>query len=144
MTTPAASASRMNSNSNMRVRGVVPQAGELRGRAVEDDRLAHEHEPLDDVLDRAELVRDEEDRDAQLAVQACEQVGQRLLRLDVDSGRRLVEGEQLRACDERLGDERALLLAAGEAPDRALGERRQADPLDRLVDRLAVGGVQAT
>ena len=73
----------------------------------------------------------------------AEQVGERLLRLDVDPGRRLVEREQLRACDERLGDERALLLAAGEAPDRAPGKGREANPFDRLVDRFPVDGAQA-
>src|SRR5436190_17667373 len=71
---PAANASRMNSRSSMHVRGVVPDAGERRRRAVEDDPLAHEHEPLDDVLDRAELVRDVEDRDGELAVQPLEQL----------------------------------------------------------------------
>jgi hypothetical protein len=39
---------------------------------------AHEHEPLDDVLDRAELVRDVDDRDAELAVRLLEQHGEGL------------------------------------------------------------------
>src|SRR3954454_17250014 len=127
---PAANARRMNSNSNMRVRGVVPDGGEVAGRAVEDNPLAHEHDPVDEALDRAELVRDVEDRDAQLVVQPAEQRGERLLGLDVDAGRRLGEREQPRLGGERLGDERALLLAAGELAQPAPGEPRQADALD--------------
>ena len=80
----------------MDVGRVVPDAGEVPGRAVEDDAAADEHEPLDEALDRAELVRDVEDRDAELAMQAVEQGGERLLRLGVDARRRLVEDEQRR------------------------------------------------
>ena len=59
----------MNSLSSMDVRRVVPDAGEVVRRAVEDDRPPDEHEPLDEVLDRAELVRDVDDRDAELRVE---------------------------------------------------------------------------
>ena len=48
------------------VRRVVPHAGEPARRAVVDDPAADEHDPVDDVLDGAELVRDVEDRDAEL------------------------------------------------------------------------------
>ena len=47
--------------------GSCQTAGQLGRRAVEDDAAADEHEPLDDVLDGPELVRDVEDRDAELA-----------------------------------------------------------------------------
>ena len=60
---PAANASRMNSRSSMGVGGVVPDAREVLRRAVEDDAAADEHEPLDEALDRSELVRDVEDGD---------------------------------------------------------------------------------
>jgi hypothetical protein len=40
----------------MAVRRVVPEAGELGWWAVEDDSLPHEHQALDETLDRAELV----------------------------------------------------------------------------------------
>src|SRR6188508_476493 len=82
-TAPAAKASRMNSRSSMDMRRVVPEAGEILRRAVEDDAAADEHEPLDEALDRSELVRHVEDRDRELAVQAVEQVCQRFLGLDV-------------------------------------------------------------
>src|SRR5918996_6146680 len=61
ITAPAAKARRMNSESNMDVRRVVPEAWEVDGRSVEDDRAAHEEEPLDVALDGAELVGDVDD-----------------------------------------------------------------------------------
>src|SRR4029453_15858056 len=55
-TAPAPKARRMNSLWNMDVPRVVPEAGQLVRRAVEDDRPAHEDEALDVVLDGSELV----------------------------------------------------------------------------------------
>src|SRR5215211_3715218 len=67
---PAANARRMNSLPSMRVRRVVPNGRQLRRAAVEDDGAAHEHHALDVALDRPELVRDVDDRDAELAPEA--------------------------------------------------------------------------
>src|SRR5437764_14821708 len=105
---PAANASRMNSRSSMGVRWVVPDARQPGRVAVEDDPLANEDEAADEPLDGAELVRHVEDRHAEVAVQAVEQLRKRVLRRDVNAGRRLVEDEQTRPCGERLRDERAL------------------------------------
>src|SRR5215218_5445544 len=113
-TAPVANASRMKSASKMDMRRVVPRSREARRVAVEDDLAAHEHEPLDEALDGAELVRDEQDRHREVAVELCEQFRERLLRVDVDACGRLVEHEQVRLGGERLGDQRTLLLAAGE------------------------------
>src|SRR4029453_1039611 len=63
ITMPAAKARRMNSSSNMGMRGVVPQLGQGRRVAVEDNRSPHEREPLDVALDGAELVGDVQDGD---------------------------------------------------------------------------------
>src|SRR3954449_12350742 len=112
---PAANASRMNSRSSMRVRRVVPEVRERGRGSVEDDPLAHEYESLDRILDRAELVRDVQDRHAELAMKSREQIRERTLRLHVDARRRLVEHEQRRLRGERLRDERTLLLTAREA-----------------------------
>jgi hypothetical protein len=60
----------------MDVRGVVPDAGEPSGWSVEHDRAADEDEALDEALDRAELVGDVEDRDAEVGVEAIEERGQ--------------------------------------------------------------------
>ena len=89
--------------------------------------------------DRAELVRDVEDRDAESLVQLAEERAERLLRVDVDTGGRLVEDEELRLAGERLRDEGALLLAAGEPLDRRCRVVLEADARDRVRDRVAVG-----
>src|SRR5262245_60390243 len=135
---PAASARRMNSLSNMDVRRVVPHAGEVPRRAVEDDRATDEDDALDMVLHRPELVRDVDDRHAELAVEGGEQFAKRLLRLGVDAGRRLVEHEQRRAPGERLGDEGPLLHSARERPERRVGHVQESDALDRLRDEHTV------
>src|SRR4051794_26302570 len=88
-TAPVASARRMNSRSSMVtvvvvVRRVVPHAGKPARRTVVDDPTANEDDPVDDVLDGAELVRDVEDRDAELRPERLEEVPERLLRGGVD------------------------------------------------------------
>src|SRR5205807_685820 len=55
---PAAKASRMNSRSSMHVRRVVPDPGEVRRIAVEDDPLADEDEPLREVPEPHAIERD--------------------------------------------------------------------------------------
>src|SRR5262245_19874323 len=142
ITAPTAKARRMNSESSMDVRGVVPDARELGRRPVEDDRAAYEHEALDVVLDRAELVRDVEDSDPEVGVEPRQELAERLLALRVDAGRRLVEREQPWFARERLRDQRALLLAARETAELRIRPVPEADELDRLVDALAIGATQ--
>src|ERR671939_459082 len=79
---PAAKARRMKSASKMDMRGVVPGAGQQVRVAVED-------EPLDEALHGPELVRDEQDRHPQRVVQLGEQVGKRVLGVDVHARGRL-------------------------------------------------------
>jgi hypothetical protein len=126
----------------MDVRGVVPDARKLGRRSVEDDRPAHEHQALDVALDRAELVRDVENRHAEVGMEPCEELAERLLALRIDPGSRLVEREQPGTARERLRYQRPLLLAARETSQ--LGVRPVGEPheLDRLVDALAVGPTQ--
>src|SRR4029453_11487712 len=76
ITMPAAKARRMNSSSNMGVRGVGPELGQGGRMTVEDDRLPDEHETLDVTLDGAELVGDVQDRDLQPSMQTVEQLGE--------------------------------------------------------------------
>src|SRR5262245_52176190 len=88
-TAPVASARRMNSRSSMLVTElvdvgrVVPDTGESRRWAVVDDAAADEDDPVDDVLDRAELVRDVEDRDPEALAELLEEEPERLLRCGV-------------------------------------------------------------
>src|SRR2546430_7174577 len=119
-TMPAPNASRMNSRSSMGVRGVVPDTRQGRRGPVEHDPLPNQDDPLDEVLDRAELVRYVEDRHPELVAQPHEQRRDRLLSLDVDARGRLVDREQLRLSGQRLRDERALLLTAGKRGEPAV------------------------
>jgi hypothetical protein len=114
----------------MHVRRVVPYTRQAGGRPVETGLSLHEHDALNELFDGAELVRDVEDRDVELAVQRLGQRGQRFLGLDVDTCRRFVEHEQARLRGECLRDEGALLLSSGEHGERTLGERLQADSPD--------------
>ena len=84
----------MNSDSNMDVRGVVPDTGQSAGGPSKTTAPADEHEPIDVTLDGSELVRDVEDGHRELAVEPVEESGERLLRLRVDTRGRLVEDEQ--------------------------------------------------
>jgi putative DNA primase/helicase len=76
----------------MCVRGVVPERGQGFRGPVEHNPLSNKHQPLHDLLDRAELVRDVQNRDAELAVQPLEQLRERFLRRHVDPGRGLLTG----------------------------------------------------
>src|ERR671937_2358828 len=137
-TMPAPNASRMNSRSSMCVRGVMPEIWEFGGRSVEDDLAAHEHDPLNESLDRAELVGDVQDGDVEVAVELLEQRGERLLRLDIDPSRRLVEDEELRIGRQRLRDERALLLSARQGRQPPPRETREINAFDCLTHCLAI------
>ena len=107
---------------------VVPGVGERGGRAVEHDSATDEHEPLDEALDGAELMGDEEDGHCEIAVQLLEHRRQRLLRVDVDTAGRLVENEELGLGGQCLRDQRALLLPSGERRERRPEAIGQADP----------------
>ena len=73
----------------------------------------------------AEVVGDEQHRDAEVVGELVEVVEDLLLHRDVERRRRLVGDEQLRSCGQAHGDERALAHAAGELvrilPRTALG-----------------------
>src|SRR2546422_10504954 len=140
---PDANASRMKSASRMDMGRVVPGGREGARLSVEDNLAANEDEALDETLDGAELVRDEEDRHAELAVKLVEQGGEGLLRADVDACSWLVEDEELGLSGERLGDEGALLLTAREARDHRVRLFSEPDPLDRSVDRGAIRAAEA-
>ena len=101
---------------------------------------------MGDLRDDAEIVRDEEDAHAELALQPAEEVED--LRLDghVEGGRRLVGDQELRIAGEREGDHDALAHAAGhlvrivvEAPFRSRDLDEVQHP-PRLPARLGAGG----
>ena len=112
-----------------RVRQQVCGFGQLRELAPdpEDSDLVAE---LDGLVD---VVRDEEDRLAQLALEAEELVLELVADDRVDRRERLVHEHHRRVGRQRTGDADPLLLAAGELAGVALGERRvEADALEQL------------
>jgi hypothetical protein len=102
----------------MDMRRVVPGIRELGRRPVVEDLPAHEHEPLDEGLDGAELMGDVDDRHPELPVQLAEERCERFLGVSVHAGCGLVQHEEVGLAGERLGNRGALLLAAGETLDR--------------------------
>ena len=116
------------------VRAVEERApvGALHGAAG----VHHEH-VVGDLGDEAEIVRDQDDRGAELGLQAPHQVDDLRLHGDVERRRRLVRDQQLRIQRQRHRDHRPLPHAARElvrvVVDAALGPRDPDEPeqLDR-------------
>ncbi len=111
----------------------------LTDRPVLDDAPAVQHrDPVRDRADQREVVRDEEEPEAELALQLGDQVDDRGLHRDVERRRDLVAHEQRRRDRERAGDRDALALAAGELVRVAVDHRRaQRDPLERSMTRFS-------
>src|SRR5207247_4940926 len=84
--------------------------------------------------DRVDVVRDEQHGDLLLLADAAHERGDRGLVGEVEAVERLVEQQQPRPPDERLRDQQALLLAAGELADWPAGISGGADELDHLRD----------
>ena len=110
--------------------------GEVRGRArghhlaVVDDRHAVAHE-----LDLRQQVGVEQHADAALA-QPFEQAAHRAAAGGVERAGRLVEEQQPRRADERLGDAEPLLHALGHRPHAAAGHLGELDELQQLAPLL--------
>ena len=68
-------------------------------------------------------MRHEHDGQATLAVEPRDRLHDRRRRAGVDAGGRLVEQQELRLGGERPRDQDALLLAAGQRPERMRRER---------------------
>ena len=112
-----------------RVRQQVCRVGQL-GEPPPTRRTADLVAELDRLVD---VVGDEDDRLAELALQAQELVLQLLADDRVDGAERLVHEHHRRVGREGPGDADALLLAAGELGRVALGERGvETDPLEQL------------
>ena len=114
------------------------------GVAVLDDvPEVHDRDPVRDVPDDAEVVRDEEVGEVEVLLEALEQVQDLRLDRDVERRDRLVADDQLRRERQRPGDADPLPLAARELVRVAvvvLGV--QADAVHELLDaplRVALG-----
>ena len=94
----------------------------------------HDHDPVGDVADDVQVVRDEDVGQPEVALEVLEQVEDLRLHGDVERRDRLVADDQLRVDRERAGDADALPLAARELVREAvvvLGV--QADDLEQLL-----------
>ncbi|KYZ83547.1 hypothetical protein PTBPS01_30045 [Burkholderia pseudomallei] len=87
------------------------------------DAIAH-------VLDHFHLVRDEDDRETELAVDAAQQIENRAGRLGVERGRRFVGQQHFRLARERARDADALLLPAADLRRIAVLLRGEADQIE--------------
>ena len=102
------------------------------------------HDLVAGLGDDAEVVRDEQDRHAELALQLREQLEDLRLDRDVERGGRLVGDQQLGLARQRHRDHHALPHAARQLVrilvDALLGRRDADEPehLDRVVARLGL------
>ncbi len=96
--------------------GVLRIGEERRRRRFLDDAAdIHHRDPVRDVLDDREVVRDEEIGEAELVLQVLEQVESLRLHRDIEGRDRLVGDDEARIERERAGDADALALAAEKA-----------------------------
>ncbi len=125
----------------------VVRRGEQRGRVglLDDAAGVHRQHAVGDLGDDAEVVGDEHDGRAVVALEAGEQVEQLRLHGDVERGRRLVGDQQLGAQRQRHRQHHPLAHAAGELvrvvvdPAGGVGD---ADLLEQG-DRPLLGGLGA-
>ncbi len=96
----------------VRVAGIGEQR--LGGRDLDDPAEVHDGDPVAQVPDHGQVVRDQQQRQPQLGAQVLEQVQNRRLHADVERGDRLVGDQQLRLESECAGDGDSLALPAGE------------------------------
>ncbi len=100
----------------------------FRGGRLDDAAALHDDQAVAIGRGEAEIVGDEDRRHVARSSELDDQVHHRLLRGDVEPGRRLVGDQQLRAACQRDGDHDALAHATGKL------ERKGIDPLLRLRD----------
>ena len=121
--------------------GVAEQLG--RRRLLDDPSGVHDGDAVRRLRDDAEIVRDQEERQLELALHVAQEFQDLRLDGDVERRRRLVGDEQRRPARERHRDERALPEPAGELvrilvhASGRLGHAHGAEQIDRTVPRLA-------
>jgi hypothetical protein len=120
--------------------GTKDAAGDLRqqllGRgAAHQLPLADDGDTLGDRLDVGDDVSGEDD--GATVAELGKQVAEAHAFLGVEADRGLVDDQQPRVTEQRLGDADALPHAAREAAQPAVRRRPQVDEVDHLVDRHA-------
>ena len=105
--------------------------------ALDDPSVVHHQDLVGDFADDGEVVRDEEDRETELAPEAGEESEDLRLQRRIERGRRLVRDQQLGAGGERHGHGRALSQAARQLVRkraRARGRLGHAAQVQHLLD----------
>lgn len=108
-------------------------------RGVEVQRAAEARDAValgGSAGDGAEVVRDKEDCQAEVAVERAQKRSEEALSRGVDAHERLVEGEDFRFDGEGAGDHDALPLPAGEGADGFVGVVGGADSFEALLDAV--------
>jgi hypothetical protein len=117
------------------VEDVAPRA------LLDDPPEVHDRDPVADLPDHAQVVADEDVRQAEPIAQADEQVHDLGADRDVERRDRLVEDEDRGLGGERAGDADALALAARQLVRIALGQRGgRADHAEQLLGAQPPGG----
>ena len=117
----------------LRVR-VLRARAEARGRRRLDDlSRVHDRDPVRELEQEREVVRDEEDRKPEVALECLDLLQDLALDDDVERGRRLVHHDELRPERERHRDDHALTHSARELVRvRACAPAVDADELEQL------------
>ncbi len=79
---------------------------------LDDAAVLDDRDIVADLLDHRDLMRDQQDRDAELAVNALQELKDRARRLGIERRGRLVAEQDARLGRKRPGDSDALLLPA--------------------------------
>ena len=120
--------------------GEQRRAEHLVGRAVRHDATGEQQHAVG-VAGLAEVMgRQHDGRPRRRLV--GDHLEDALLRRQVEAGDRLVEEQQVGTGGERLGDQHALALAAGQIAERPAQHRPDVHPLRRLGDRPPVVGAE--
>ncbi len=114
--------------------GVVVQL--RRTRQLDDLARVHDRDPVGDLDQQRQIVGDEQNREAALALELLDLLQDLALDDDVESRRRLVHDHELRLEGERHRDDHALPHATGELVRvRADALAVDADQLEQLAAR---------
>ena len=110
-------------------------------RRLHDLARVHDRDPVRELEQQREVVRDEEDREAEVALEILDLLEDLALHDHVERGRRLVHDHQLGVERERHRDDHALTHPAGElVRKRAHAAAVDPDDLEQLL-RACEGGM---
>ena len=113
------------------------RAHHLIGRAGGGATVCQIHDAVHHRQQRVHLVRRDQHRYLLLVRDPAEQVHDLACAAQIEVRQRLVEQQQPRPADQRVRDQDALLLAAGETPDAGVGKLLGVDRGEHLLDELA-------